>query len=356
MNRRRSVVPGMRILMAVLCFGAHGTVSFNLGHISVLFSRSKPPLLHAPMAPLSVLPLTLRGHSELPSGKYSWIPKPGTSSRELIITKAAADSRQEKDEDDKLPPSVLPICLGVFVQMLGEGIAISSIPLHLKSFGATAVQVGLATSAFSVAQMVCCPLIVKLSSRIGRTVVLRMCLAGATAASFVITLSPTINGVILGRFLAGIFAASVPVAQAGVTDLVSGSKSALALSRVASANQMGIVIGPAMSAILAYLFGVCGLAAHLQMRAVFFVSGLFAFAVLVIDNLQAPLTPAAVEKAEAERCCLRVAGCTYLPPQPASRQHVDSANPCGRAGRLLESEQRQRANKEHVFLSKAAVR
>jgi hypothetical protein len=26
--------------------------------------------------------------------------------------------------------------------MLGEGIAISSIPLHLKSFGATAVQVG----------------------------------------------------------------------------------------------------------------------------------------------------------------------------------------------------------------------
>jgi len=212
----------------------------------------------------------------------------GTFHRQAITTKASADSQEDKnkdEDDDKLPPTVLPICLGVFVQMLGEGIAISSIPLHLKSFGATAVQVGLATSAFSVAQMVCCPLIVKLSSRIGRTVVLRMCLAGATAASFVITLSPTINGVILGRFLAGIFAASVPVAQAGVTDLVAGSKSALALSRVASANQMGIVIGPAMSAVLAYLFGVCGLAAHLQMRAVFFVSGLFALAVCAYLSL-----------------------------------------------------------------------
>jgi len=125
-----------------------------------------------------------------------------------------------EEDDGKLPPSVLPICLGVFVQMLGEGIAISSIPLHLKGFGASAVQVGLATSAFSVAQMVCCPLIVKLSSRIGRATVLRMCLAGATAASFVITLSPTINGVIFGRFLAGIFASAVPVAQAGVTDMV----------------------------------------------------------------------------------------------------------------------------------------
>jgi MFS family permease len=91
-----------------------------------------------------------------------------------------------------------------------------------------------------------------------------MCLAGATAASFVITLSPTINGVIFGRFLAGIFAASVPVAQAGVTDMVPSSKSALALSRVASANQMGIVVGPATSAFLLYVFGVCGVAAHLQ--------------------------------------------------------------------------------------------
>ena len=215
---------------------------------------------------------------------------------------------QAREEDaGKLPPAVLPICLGVFVQMLGEGIAISSIPLHLKSFGATAMQVGLATSAFSVAQMILCPFIVKLSSRIGRTTVLRICLAGATAASFVITLSSTINGVIFGRFLAGVFAASVPVAQAGVTDLVPSNQSALALSRVASANQMGIVVGPAMAALLAYAFGECGVPAHLQMRAVFLVSGLFAAAVLAIDKLQAPLTPASVEQLEQQSKVSKVA-------------------------------------------------
>ena len=40
------------------------------------------------------------------------------------------------------------------------------------------------------------------------------------------------------------------------------------------------------SAFLAYAFGMCGLAEHLQMRAVFFVSGLFALGVLIIDKLQ----------------------------------------------------------------------
>jgi hypothetical protein len=218
----------------------------------------------------------------------------------VVLSASAESGKQDKADDGKLPKAVIPICLGVFVQMLGEGIAISSIPLHLKGFGASAVQVGLATSAFSVAQMICCPLIVKLSSKVGRTRVLRICLSGATAASFVITLSPTIEGVIFGRFLAGIFAASVPVAQAGVTDIVTKDKSALALSRVASANQMGIVVGPAMSAFLAYVFGLCGLAANLQMRAVFFVSGLFALIVLAIDKMQVPYTPSKVEKEEEQ--------------------------------------------------------
>ena len=42
------------------------------------------------------------------------------------------------------------------------------------------------------------------------------------AASFMITLSPDINGVIFGRFLGGVFAASVPVAQAKKKKSVMG--------------------------------------------------------------------------------------------------------------------------------------
>ena len=274
-----------RVLVMLCLYGASSATAFQ-----VLGCCGKLHVVPAVVAGRPLVPLAGKRRESLTPIRSL---KPRRHSAAVALTASSGD-KNKGDGDDKLPPAVLPICLGVFVQMLGEGIAISSIPLHLKGFGASAMQVGLATSAFSFAQMLCCPLIVKLSSRIGRTLALRLCLSGATAAAFVIALSPTINGVIFGRLLAGIFAASVPVAQAGVTDLVPRDQSALALSRVASANQMGIVVGPAASALLASAFGVCGLAADLQMRAVFAVSGLFALGVLALDKFRAPLTPAKV--------------------------------------------------------------
>jgi len=162
------------------------------------------------------------------------------------------------------------------------------------------VQVGMATSAFSIAQMICCPLIVSLSTRIGRTVVLRGCLAGATLASCLIALSPTTLGIILARGLAGVFAASVPVAQAGVTDIVRKGQSAEALSRVATASQLGIVVGPAASALLASAFSSLGVPAHLQVRAVFAISGIFALIVLALQKPPESAAPAETAAAGAK--------------------------------------------------------
>ena len=102
---------------------------------------------------------------------------------------------------EPLPSTLLPITLSVFAQMLGEGIAISSLPLYMTNLGASPTQVGLATSCFSAAQMVCCPLLVSLSSRVGRALVLRVCLIGATASSLLIAGSGSISGILLGLSL-----------------------------------------------------------------------------------------------------------------------------------------------------------
>eukprot|EP00434_Breviolum_minutum_P008592 symbB.v1.2.007580.t1/scaffold386.1/size215569/6 len=184
--------------------------------------------------------------------------------------------------------SLLPISLSVFVQMLGEGIAISTIPLHLLSFGASPLQVGLATSCFSVAQMICCPILVSASGKLGRLRVLRTCLAGAAFASLLISFSDSIAGILLGRFLAGAFGASVPVAQAAVTDIVTDG-AATALSRVAAASQLGVVVGPAASAFFAALLGkTFGWPADLCVRGVFGCMGLAALSVLALSVLLSP--------------------------------------------------------------------
>jgi len=174
--------------------------------------------------------------------------------------------------------------------MLGEGIAISTVPLHMRSLGASPIQVGAATSAFSLAQLVCCPLLVKTSGSIGRTTILRTCLAGASISALVITFSSSIYGVIFGRLMAGVFAASIPVAQAGVTDIVRPSQSALALSRVSAVAQLGVVIGPAFSALGAAALAALGVPAHLRVRGVFASSGLFALGVLGLTRQSATAT------------------------------------------------------------------
>jgi MFS family permease len=180
--------------------------------------------------------------------------------------------------------SFAPIALGVFAQMLGEGIAISSLPLHMTSLGASPVLVGGATSCFSVAQMFCCPLLVRLSTRLGRTRILRTCLAGAAASSLLIAWSGTTLGIITGRCLAGVFAASVPVAQAAVTDVVPANQTALALSRVSAASQLGVVVGPAAAAMLQAAFAAMGVPTHLRLRAVFLTAAAFAIGVLALSR------------------------------------------------------------------------
>merc|ERR1719199_360789 len=138
---------------------------------------------------------------------------------------AAAAAHEEPSPSSRvvLPKSLLPITWGVFAQMLGEGISLSSLALYLTARGATPVTVGLAISCFSVCQMTFAPILVGLSSRagIGRSRILRLCLGGAAASSLLIAFSSSVYGVIAGRALAGVFAACVPVAQSAVADLMS---------------------------------------------------------------------------------------------------------------------------------------
>eukprot|EP00441_Pelagodinium_beii_P034859 CAMPEP_0197644544 /NCGR_PEP_ID=MMETSP1338-20131121/17479_1 /TAXON_ID=43686 ORGANISM="Pelagodinium beii, Strain RCC1491" /NCGR_SAMPLE_ID=MMETSP1338 /ASSEMBLY_ACC=CAM_ASM_000754 /LENGTH=318 /DNA_ID=CAMNT_0043217953 /DNA_START=115 /DNA_END=1071 /DNA_ORIENTATION=+ len=91
-------------------------------------------------------------------------------------------------------------------------------------------------------------------------------------------------GVIVARFLAGCFAASVPVAQAAVTELVSADVAPVALSRVSAASQMGIVVGPAVSAMFIALFNRVGLPNSLMVPAIFAACGFIALTLATVGQ------------------------------------------------------------------------
>eukprot|EP00579_Thalassiosira_antarctica_P001897 CAMPEP_0201870192 /NCGR_PEP_ID=MMETSP0902-20130614/3389_1 /ASSEMBLY_ACC=CAM_ASM_000551 /TAXON_ID=420261 /ORGANISM="Thalassiosira antarctica, Strain CCMP982" /LENGTH=518 /DNA_ID=CAMNT_0048395769 /DNA_START=1 /DNA_END=1557 /DNA_ORIENTATION=+ len=206
-----------------------------------------------------------------------------SSSTRLEAAAAIRGGGAAADESSKpLPRELLPITMGVFAQMLGEGISLSSLPIYLTSLGASPVMVGLAISCFSVAQMTFAPIAVGLSSKIGRSIVLRICLAGAAASSCLIAFSGSVYGVIAGRTLAGVFAACVPVAQSGVTDILPRNQTALGLSRVSAAAQLGVVVGPLASATCQEGFAAIGVPAARCLPAVFILNACNAMFVLAL--------------------------------------------------------------------------
>jgi MFS family permease len=260
---------------------------------------------------------------------------PPWRSRSLLPASAIADPAVSTGDDEKLPPTVIPILLSVLALIVSEGVALSTLPLHLTSMGATPVQVGLSTSAFSIAQMVCCPLIVSLSSRIGRRKVLRLCLLGAAMSSSVIAFASTIPAILAARFLAGVFAAVIPVAQAGVTDLVPVHQTAVALSRVSAASQTGLVIGPIASALVQGLLARAGVASKYTVRGVFAASAAFALFALAVSggSDDDAATPAASNDAAASKekvpPIIKAASesATGLPLAGAISKHEEYAQP-----------------------------
>jgi len=240
------------------------------------------------------------------------------------------------DNVDKLPSTVTPILLTVLALIISEGIALSTLPLHMQTMGASPVQVGMATSAFSVAQMVACPLIVALSSRpsIGRRQTLSLCLAGAALSSVVVAASTTIPLIVLARFVAGVFAAAIPVAQAGVTDLVPPHQATLALSRVSAASQTGLVIGPIASAVVQGVLTKMGVPDAFLVRSVFVASALFALLVLFVRGKVSDAEPSSVEATvqEEERDVPKVVkaasnSTSSLPMASAISKHEEYAQP-----------------------------
>eukprot|EP00964_Phaeocystis_antarctica_P036920 scaffold21079_cov60-Phaeocystis_antarctica.AAC.2 len=78
----------------------------------------------------------------VPASGVPYVPRTVwcTTGEECSEAKAAKAAAAEP-----LPSTLLPITLSVFAQMLGEGIAISSLPLYMTNLGASPMQVGLAT-------------------------------------------------------------------------------------------------------------------------------------------------------------------------------------------------------------------
>ena len=179
-----------------------------------------------------------------------------------------------------MPAGYWTIWTTVALDLVGFGIIVPILGHYAETFGANGVQVGLMFATFSIAQMVCAPILGRISDRVGRKPVIVFSLIGTAVGSIVTGAAGSLWVLFLGRALDGASGASVAVAQGAVADIAPPDQRAKLMGMMGAAFGVGFVVGPALG----------GLAALGGPHVPFFVAGGIAAVNAVVAMFRLPET------------------------------------------------------------------
>lgn len=163
----------------------------------------------------------------------------------------------------------------VFLYLVGFGVVIPIMPLLAKEYGATAIEVGLLMSVYSLMQFIFAPFWGRFSDRVGRRPVLLFCLLGEVFSYILFAYAQTYWLLFLARLLAGFFGASISTASAYISDVTTPEKRSQGMALIGAAFGLGFMVGPAIGGGLSAWLGVK--AALLFVSLLYLLTLIFAF-------------------------------------------------------------------------------
>ena len=153
---------------------------------------------------------------------------------------------------------VLFACL--FVAMIGFGITLPVLPFYAErmalragaSAADVAVQVGLLTAIYPLAQLVFAPLWGHWSDALGRRRLVLVGIGGAAVGQLAFAFAGTLGALYSARALGGFLSSAIFPAAAGyVADATDERERARGMAWLGTASSLGAVVGPALGATLA---------------------------------------------------------------------------------------------------------
>ncbi len=139
----------------------------------------------------------------------------------------------------------------VFMNLLGFGMVIPLLPFYAASFHAPPWQVALIFSAYSIGSFIGEPFWGRLSDRIGRKPVLLSTLTCNCLCYGLIAFAPNIYAAFVIRLFGGMFAGNGSVVQGYIADVTAPEERAGKLARIGVAFNVGFIVGPTLSGLLA---------------------------------------------------------------------------------------------------------
>jgi MFS family permease len=166
----------------------------------------------------------------------------------------------------------------MFLTNIGFGVILPTLPFLSQHLGASAIEMSLAISVFSVASLFAGVVWGAVSDRIGRRQVLIMGVVGYGVTSALLALVPNVATLLLLRFFSGVMAAAVfPSSLALVTNWTTPEERPRILGIMGSVNGIGFICGPPVGAFLS-VFGIQ--VPFLCVGLLSIVNGLLAFQLL----------------------------------------------------------------------------
>jgi MFS family permease len=142
--------------------------------------------------------------------------------------------------------------LTVFVDLLGFGIVIPFLPMFAGKVGVGAGAVGPILAVYSLMQLLCAPLLGRLSDSVGRRPIIMLGLLGSSVSYLIYGFADSFWLLMLSRAVHGACAATVSTAQAYVADTTSDSDRAQGMGMIGAAFGLGFVLGPALGGLLGH--------------------------------------------------------------------------------------------------------
>lgn len=145
---------------------------------------------------------------------------------------------------------LLPIFLIVVVDVLGMTIILPLLPFYAQTLGASATEVGLLISVFSLCSLFSGPLLGRLSDRVGRKPLLLLSQVGTLSGFLVLANAHVLWVAFLGRIIDGLTAGNLSLAQAYIADVTEPKNRSRSFAIIGIAFGLGFLVGPAVSGFL----------------------------------------------------------------------------------------------------------
>ncbi len=131
-------------------------------------------------------------------------------------------------------------------------------PFLARRFNASAWEIGLLMSCYSVMQFLFSPFWGKMSDKYGRRPILLLSILGGTLSYLGLAFSYSLWWMFLCRSFAGLFAANISTAHAAITDVTEKEHRAAGMGMIGAAFGLGFIIGPSLGSGFGYIGNLIG--------------------------------------------------------------------------------------------------